>query len=56
MAHNTVERAGEEPPSRRSPMKISKTWAQAVALVMIFGFFVLGFLAYRTYSIRCPNR
>lgn len=55
MAHNTVERAGEEPPSRRSPMKISKTWAQAVALVMIFGFFVLGFLAYRTYSDSMPK-
>lgn len=55
MAHSTVERAGEEPPSRRSPMKISKTWAQAVALVMIFGFFVLGFLAYRTYSDSMPK-
>ncbi|NKS51188.1 hypothetical protein GS480_21005 [Rhodococcus hoagii] len=36
-------------------MKISKTWAQAVALVMIFGFFVLGFLAYRTYSDSMPK-
>lgn len=55
MAYNTVERPDAEPPRGRSPMKISKTWAQAVALVLIFGFFVLGFLAYRTYSDSMPK-
>ena len=33
---------------------VSKTWLQAVALVVIFGFFVLGLLAYRTYSGQAP--
>ncbi|CAM3025478.1 Nitric-oxide reductase large subunit [Prescottella defluvii] len=55
MAHNTVERTGAEPPRKRSPMQISKTWVQAVGLVMVFGFFVLGFLAYRTYTDSMPR-
>ena len=33
---------------------VSKTWLQAVALVVLFGFFVLGLLAYRTYSGEAP--
>jgi len=33
---------------------ISKGWVQAVALVMLFGFFVLGLLAYRTYTGEAP--
>ena len=33
---------------------ISKGWIQAVALVMLFGFFVLGMLAYRTYTDEPP--
>lgn len=33
---------------------VSKGWIQAVALVVLFGFFVLGFLAYRTYSGEAP--
>jgi nitric oxide reductase subunit B len=33
---------------------VSKTWIQAVALVVVFGFFVLGLLAYRTYSGEAP--
>ncbi|HTM84566.1 MAG TPA: nitric-oxide reductase large subunit, partial [Mycobacterium sp.] len=33
---------------------ISKGWIQAVALVMIFGFFVMGILAYRTYTASMP--
>jgi nitric oxide reductase subunit B len=33
---------------------ISKGWIQAVALVMLFGFFVLGLLAYRTYTDEPP--
>ena len=33
---------------------VSTTWIQAVALVVVFGFFVLGLLAYRTYSGEVP--
>src|SRR5512140_703280 len=33
---------------------VSRTWIQAVALVVVFGFFVLGLLAYRTYSGEAP--
>lgn len=33
---------------------ISRRWIQAVALVMIFGFFVLGLLAYQTYTEQAP--
>ena len=33
---------------------VSKTWIQAVALVVVFGFFVLGLLAYRIYSGEAP--
>ena len=35
-------------------MLISKGWVQAVALVMLFGFFVLGLLAYYTYTDQPP--
>ena len=31
-------------------MLVSKLWVQVVAIVLLFGFFVLGFLAYRTYT------
>src|SRR5437868_15274813 len=33
---------------------VSKAWLQAVAVVVLFGFFVLGFLAYRTYTGEAP--
>ena len=33
---------------------IGKGWVQAVALVMIFGFLVMGILAYRTYAASMP--
>ena len=33
---------------------VSKGWIQAVAIVVVFGFFVLGLLAYRTYSDEPP--
>jgi len=39
----------------RAPMLVSTTWAQAVALVMVFGFFVMGILAYRTYTDSMPQ-
>jgi nitric oxide reductase subunit B len=33
---------------------LSKGWGQAVVLVVLFGFFVLGLLAYRTYQAKPP--
>jgi nitric oxide reductase subunit B len=33
---------------------LTKAWIQAVILVFLFGFFVLGFLAYRTYTGEPP--
>ena len=38
----------------RAEMAISKGWVQGIALVMIFGFFVMGLLAYRTYTDSMP--
>jgi len=35
-------------------MMVSKTWVQAAALVVLFGFAVLGFLAFRTYETGPP--
>ena len=35
-------------------LKLSSVWVQGVALVMIFGFLVMGFLAYRTYNASMP--
>ncbi|QFG70224.1 nitric-oxide reductase large subunit [Ornithinimicrobium pratense] len=40
--------------SPRSEISISKGWVQGVALVLIFGFFVMGILAYRTYTASMP--
>ena len=39
---------------RKRDLLVSKIWIQAVILVVIFGFFVLGLLAYRTYSGEAP--
>src|SRR5512139_3634985 len=36
------------------PMIVSKGWIQGVALVLLFGFFVMGILAYRTYTASMP--
>ena len=33
---------------------VAKGWIQAVAIVVLFGFFVLGLLAYRTYTGQAP--
>jgi nitric oxide reductase subunit B len=38
----------------RREFLISKGWIQAVALVVLLGFFVLGLLAYRTYQAKPP--
>ncbi len=45
----------DQPSSERL---IGKGWGQGVALVMIFGFFVMGILAYRAYraSIALPDK
>src|SRR6187200_467595 len=47
-------RTGVEPSGRRE-LLVSKTWVQAVVLVVLFGFFVLGLLAYRTYQAKPPT-
>lgn len=46
----------QENPSagNRREIDISKGWVQGVALVMIFGFFVMGLLAVRTYTDSMP--
>ena len=41
--------------SERRELLVSKAWVQAVALVVLFGFFVLGLLAYRTYMAKPPT-
>lgn len=38
----------------RRKLLISKVWIQAVAIVLLFGFFVMGLLAYRTYTDEPP--
>ncbi len=38
----------------RRELLVSKGWVQAVALVVLFGFFVLGLLAYRAYTGQPP--
>ena len=38
----------------KAELVISKGWVQGVALVLVFGFFVMGFLAYRTYTDGMP--
>ena len=38
----------------RRELLVSKVWVQAVALVVLFGFFVLGLLAYRAYTGQPP--
>src|SRR5438067_507825 len=41
-------------PQDKRNLLVSKAWIQAVAVVVLFGFFVLGFLAYKTYSDEAP--
>ena len=43
------------PPTDRRTLMVGKGWVQAVALVVIFGFFVMGILAYRTYTASMPQ-
>ena len=37
-------------PEGRRELMVSRTWVQAAALVVLCGFAVLGFLAYRAYT------
>ena len=41
--------------SQRRELLVSKGWVQGVLLVVLFGFFVLGLLAYRTYMAKPPT-
>ncbi len=41
--------------AERRQLLVSKGWVQAVLLVVLFGFFVLGLLAYRTYQAKPPT-
>ena len=43
-----------EAPGERRPLLIARGWVQAAGLVFLFGFFVLGLLAYRTYQAEPP--
>jgi nitric oxide reductase subunit B len=38
----------------RAELNLSKGWIQGIALVMVFGFFVMGLLALRTYTDSMP--
>jgi nitric oxide reductase subunit B len=49
----TVMKAPDATPNR-AEIAISKGWVQGVALVLIFGFFVMGMLAVRTYTDGMP--
>jgi nitric oxide reductase subunit B len=40
--------------TQRRPLLISKGWVQAALLVTLCGFFILGLLAYRTYTSQPP--
>jgi nitric oxide reductase subunit B len=51
MAVVTDESANE---TGRRELLVSKAWIQAVALVMLVGFAVMGLLAYRTYTAEPP--
>ena len=42
------------PEELKRDLLVSKAWLQAVAIVILFGFFILGFLAYRTYTGEAP--
>jgi len=40
--------------TKKRDFPLSKAWIQAVILILLFGFFVLGFLAFRTYTGEPP--
>jgi nitric oxide reductase subunit B len=43
-----------DPQAPKRDLLVSKAWLEAVAIVVLFGFFILGFLAYRTYTGEAP--
>ena len=47
----SIQQTEQEPSAQ--PL-LGKGWIQGVALVMIFGFLVMGILAYRTYTASMP--
>ena len=51
--NSTLPPSNQQPTSRRA-LLVSRHWVQAAILVFLFGFFVLGFLAYRTYTSQAP--
>ncbi|MCV7194303.1 nitric-oxide reductase large subunit [Mycolicibacterium brumae] len=53
MAFNVTDKSFLEPQGDKEPT-IGKGWVQGVALVLIFGFFVMGILVYRTYTASMP--
>ncbi|WP_205620895.1 nitric-oxide reductase large subunit [Intrasporangium chromatireducens] len=42
-------------PGQTRQMLVSRGWVQGVALVMLFSFFVMGFLTFRTYTASMPQ-
>lgn len=49
--HSESPTGADSPSTQRL---IGKGWIQGVALVLVFGFFVMGILAYRTYTASMP--
>src|SRR6266704_3356822 len=52
-----IQMQQQSPPQEQAPRRallVSKGWLQAVILVFIFGFFVMGLLAYSTYTDEPP--
>ncbi|WP_046321521.1 cbb3-type cytochrome c oxidase subunit I [Mycobacterium sp. UM_Kg1] len=54
MSTDATELGAPTSGSGRGAALVGKGWAQGVALVMIFGFLVMGILAYRTYTASMP--
>ena len=46
--------AGQQPEGGKRELLVSRTWLQVAGLVFVAGFFVLVFLAYRTYQADPP--
>ena len=46
--------AAQQPEGGKRDLLVSRTWLQVAGLVVLVGFFVLGFLAYRTYQSDPP--
>jgi nitric oxide reductase subunit B len=52
--HATPPPTPQSPQDRRT-MLVGKGWVQGVAIVLLFGFFVMGILAYRSYTASMPQ-